>query len=59
MPPIETFEQLIVENQVPEQVVKNLAACGYETPTPIQMQAIPILLKVSLGDFKGALGTIN
>jgi ATP-dependent RNA helicase DDX52/ROK1 len=42
--PIENFEQLANEYSVSNQLVKNLVECGYKAPTPIQMQAIPILL---------------
>ena len=33
---------------MPEQLLKNLSEYGYETPTGIQSQGIPILLEVSL-----------
>lgn len=47
-PPIIDFEELHTKYNVTEQLVKNLAACNYPQPTPIQMQAMPILLKVSV-----------
>lgn len=46
--PIETFDQLIDDCGIPQQIVNNLISCGYKEPTPIQMQAIPIMTSVSL-----------
>lgn len=46
--PIETFPQLVNDYSIPQQIVDNLIACGYKEPTPIQMQAIPIMASVSL-----------
>ncbi|CAD6215837.1 GSCOCG00000653001-RA-CDS [Cotesia congregata] len=43
--PIKSFEDLKTFYNVPEDLVKNLAECNYSTPTPIQMQAIPIMLE--------------
>lgn len=45
---IETFDQLINDCGIPQQIVNNLISCGYKEPTPIQMQAIPIMTSVSL-----------
>lgn len=45
--PIENFDQLLTEYGVPQQIVNNLISCGYQSPTPIQMQAIPIMASVS------------
>lgn len=45
--PIETFDQLINDCGIPQQIVNNLISCGYKEPTPIQMQAIPIMTSVS------------
>lgn len=36
---------LFKDLEINETILKNLAAEGYESPTPIQQQAIPILLK--------------
>ena len=30
----------------PSYVLQNLASSGYDTPTPVQMQAIPLMLNV-------------
>lgn len=46
--PIETFGQLVGDHAVPQQIVNNLLACGYNEPTPIQRQAIPITASVSI-----------
>lgn len=46
--PIETFGQLVNEYSIPQQIVNNLITCGYKEPTPIQMQAIPIMSSVSI-----------
>jgi ATP-dependent RNA helicase DDX52/ROK1 len=40
--PITSFED-ILELKAPEYLLSNIADLGYITPTPIQMQAIPIL----------------
>lgn len=45
--PIETFDQLVQNNAVPQQIITNLNACGYKEPTPIQRQAIPMMANVS------------
>lgn len=37
--------KLFGEFQVDQDLIKNLNSCGYEEPTPIQKQAVPILLK--------------
>ncbi|XP_053658649.1 probable ATP-dependent RNA helicase DDX52 [Anopheles marshallii] len=41
---IETFDQLSTECGLSNRLVSNILAC-YSKPTPVQMQAIPILLK--------------
>ncbi|XP_031628090.1 probable ATP-dependent RNA helicase DDX52 [Contarinia nasturtii] len=41
--PVETFDELINDCAIPRQIVNNLISCGYKEPTPIQMQAIPIM----------------
>lgn len=45
---VETFDELVSEYEIPQQIVDNLAGCGYATPTPVQMQAIPIMTKVGV-----------
>lgn len=42
-PPLETFTEMQLEYKLSEQLLQNLVACGYSQPTPIQMQAIPIM----------------
>lgn len=41
--PLESFAALQAAYALPEQLINNLHACGYTTPTPIQMQAIPLM----------------
>ncbi|XP_060079542.1 probable ATP-dependent RNA helicase DDX52 [Ylistrum balloti] len=41
---LETFDNLVDEYNVHPQLVQNIKAAGYDLPTPIQMQAIPIML---------------
>ncbi|XP_067015406.2 probable ATP-dependent RNA helicase DDX52 isoform X1 [Anabrus simplex] len=43
--PVEEFGQLAAEYGVSQDLVERLHECGYTAPTPIQMQAIPIMLK--------------
>lgn len=47
--PIRTFDELGEKYKVPDKLIENLAVCGYPLPTPIQMQAVPIMLQVVLG----------
>lgn len=46
--PIETFDQLVNDYVISQKIVNNLMTCGYKEPTPIQMQAIPIMCSVSI-----------
>lgn len=46
--PIETFDQLVNDCGISQKIVNNLITCGYKEPTPIQMQAIPIMCSVSI-----------
>ncbi|KAJ8308597.1 hypothetical protein KUTeg_013471 [Tegillarca granosa] len=41
--PVCTFEDLETRFGINPQVIKNIQAVGYQTPTPIQMQAIPAM----------------
>ncbi|XP_001864136.2 probable ATP-dependent RNA helicase DDX52 [Culex quinquefasciatus] len=44
--PVEGFQQLAGEPyNVSNQLIKNVSECGYRAPTPVQMQAIPVLLE--------------
>uniref|UniRef100_A0A8V1AJU6 Probable ATP-dependent RNA helicase DDX52 n=1 Tax=Gallus gallus TaxID=9031 RepID=A0A8V1AJU6_CHICK len=42
--PIATFDQLQKEYKVHPKVIENIQAAGFQVPTPIQMQAIPVML---------------
>ncbi|XP_072209635.1 probable ATP-dependent RNA helicase DDX52 isoform X2 [Excalfactoria chinensis] len=42
--PIATFDQLQKEYKVHPKVIENIQAAGFLVPTPIQMQAIPVML---------------
>lgn len=44
---VESFEQLFSSYSLPSYLARNVAAVGYTSPTPIQMQAVPLLLQVS------------
>ena len=38
------FDELARDHKVPDPICQALSALGYSTPTPIQMQALPLLL---------------
>ncbi|XP_036381064.1 probable ATP-dependent RNA helicase DDX52 [Megalops cyprinoides] len=42
--PVCTFEELQEEYKLDPRIVQNIRAAGFQTPTPIQMQAIPLML---------------
>lgn len=42
--PVCTFEELQNEYHLDSKVLQNICAAGYESPTPIQMQAIPVMM---------------
>ncbi|XP_020366333.1 probable ATP-dependent RNA helicase DDX52 [Rhincodon typus] len=42
--PIETFEQLLQEYNLHPKIIQNIQEAGFQMPTPIQMQAIPVML---------------
>ncbi|XP_074870055.1 putative ATP-dependent RNA helicase DDX52 isoform X2 [Carettochelys insculpta] len=42
--PIATFEQLQAEYKIQPKIMQNIQAAGFRVPTPIQMQAIPVML---------------
>uniref|UniRef100_A0A672HU03 ATP-dependent RNA helicase n=1 Tax=Salarias fasciatus TaxID=181472 RepID=A0A672HU03_SALFA len=42
--PVCTFEELQSEYRLSSRVVENLRAAGLDSPTPIQMQAIPLMM---------------
>lgn len=43
--PLEQFRELAERYNVSNQLIKNIESCGYKAPTPVQMQAIPVLLE--------------
>ncbi|XP_065503173.1 probable ATP-dependent RNA helicase DDX52 [Caloenas nicobarica] len=42
--PIATFDQLQKEYKIHPKIIENIQAAGFQVPTPIQMQAIPVML---------------
>ena len=44
--PVTQFEQLRERYGIHARLLVNLSKAGFETPTPVQMQAIPIMLEV-------------
>ncbi|XP_076132628.1 putative ATP-dependent RNA helicase DDX52 [Alosa pseudoharengus] len=42
--PVCTFDELQKEYQLDSKVLQNILTGGYESPTPIQMQAIPVMM---------------
>lgn len=48
--PLETFDEMKTKYGIDSQVFDNLFSCGYNVPTPIQMQAIPIMASVCVAD---------
>ncbi|KAM4794801.1 putative ATP-dependent RNA helicase DDX52 [Rhinophrynus dorsalis] len=42
--PVATFEQLQQEYKIHPRIMQNIIDAGFRTPTPIQMQAIPVML---------------
>lgn len=42
--PVASFNELSVGSDL----LENVKSCGYTNPTPIQMQAIPIMLQVCI-----------
>ena len=45
--PADSFSVLAEKYGVNKTIIENLQKYGYETPTPIQMQAVPAMLDVS------------
>jgi len=43
--PIKSFEELLSKYGFKQYILKNIESSNYTEPTPIQMQAIPIMLK--------------
>lgn len=46
--PCTSFEQLAATYGLNPQIIKNIASIGYTQPTPIQIQAIPAMMDVSI-----------
>ena len=44
--PVENFDELFDRYQIGKDLCENLKNCKYETPTPIQMQAMPLIFEV-------------
>ncbi|XP_050948936.1 probable ATP-dependent RNA helicase DDX52 isoform X1 [Labeo rohita] len=42
--PVSTFEELQKEYDLDPRIIQNIKAAGFKTPTPIQMQAIPLMM---------------
>ncbi|KAK3523990.1 hypothetical protein QTP70_017502 [Hemibagrus guttatus] len=42
--PLCTFEELQQEYELDPRIIQNIKAAGFQTPTPIQMQAIPLMI---------------
>ncbi|XP_048021851.1 probable ATP-dependent RNA helicase DDX52 [Megalobrama amblycephala] len=42
--PVSSFEELQKEYGLDPRVIQNIKAAGFQTPTPIQMQAIPLMM---------------
>ncbi|CAM4670683.1 hypothetical protein PO909_008374 [Leuciscus waleckii] len=42
--PVSTFEELQKEYDLDPRVIQNIKTAGFQTPTPIQMQAIPLMM---------------
>lgn len=57
--PIETFEEMKNKFDIDPQVFDNLYSCGYSVPTPIQMQAIPVMANVRVSFIHLLMPVIN
>ncbi|KAL4237336.1 DEAD (Asp-Glu-Ala-Asp) box polypeptide 52 [Mactra antiquata] len=42
--PVESFDQLKTEYNIHSRIIQNIETVGYKKPTPIQIQAIPVML---------------
>ena len=45
---VASFDELYERYSIPPFLKRNIATAGYLQPTPIQMQAIPLMLHVSV-----------
>ena len=46
--PCESFDKLSSDYKLHSRIIQNIQSVGYVTPTPIQIQAIPVMLHVSV-----------
>ena len=44
--PVDSFHAMQTEHGMSDKLLKNIEASGYQCPTPIQMQALPVMLQV-------------
>uniref|UniRef100_A0A671P851 Probable ATP-dependent RNA helicase DDX52 n=1 Tax=Sinocyclocheilus anshuiensis TaxID=1608454 RepID=A0A671P851_9TELE len=42
--PVSTFEELQQEYDLDPRIIQSIKAAGFQTPTPIQMQAVPLMM---------------
>ena len=45
--PVGTFQNMQQEYRLHSDIVENIHRAGYVAPTPIQMQAVPVMIHVS------------
>lgn len=43
--PVQTFEEMATRYKLPSILIENMKKAGYDKPTPIQMQAIPLMME--------------
>uniref|UniRef100_A0A2K6L009 Probable ATP-dependent RNA helicase DDX52 n=2 Tax=Rhinopithecus TaxID=542827 RepID=A0A2K6L009_RHIBE len=55
--PIATFQQLDQEYKINSRLLQNILDAGFQMPTPIQMQAIPVMLHIHRELIKISEGT--
>ncbi|XP_063511570.1 probable ATP-dependent RNA helicase DDX52 isoform X5 [Pongo pygmaeus] len=55
--PIATFQQLDQEYKINSRLLQNILDAGFQIPTPIQMQAIPVMLHIHRELIKISEGT--
>ena len=46
--PCGSFDKLSTDYKLHSRIIENIKSVGYVTPTPIQIQAIPVMLHVSI-----------
>lgn len=45
--------------KVDQDIIENLKKCGYKEPTPIQKQAVPLMLEVSMFRLKFVIDNVH